>query len=68
MKAAKKITVPEVLAMTSVSNEPVVGLTPAQVELIPVSRSVMEWGSESTSVGLSPANDIIEELARQMVR
>ena len=43
--------VPEVLAMTSVSDEPVVGLTPTQVELVPVSRSVMERGSGSTSAG-----------------
>ena len=66
--ATTTITVPEVLATTSVSNEPVVGPTPARVDLVPVSRSVMERGSGSTSIELSPANDIIEELARQMVR
>jgi len=38
VEAATTITVPEVLATTSVSDEPVVGLTPAQVELVPVSR------------------------------
>ena len=53
---------------TSVSDEPIVGLTPVQVELVPVSLPVMERGSGSTSVGLSPANDIMEELARQMVQ
>jgi len=68
VKTAKTITVPEVLVTTSVSNEPVVGLSPAQVELVPVSRPVMERGSGSTSAGLSSANDIMEELARQMVQ
>ena len=60
-------TVPEVSVNTSVSDEPIVGLTLAQVELVPVSHPVMEKGSGSTSAGLSPANDIMEELARQMV-
>ena len=50
------------------SDEPVVGLTPAQVELVPISYSVMEMGSGSASAGLSPATDIMEELARQMVQ
>ena len=67
VEAATTITVLEVLATTLVSDEPVVGLTPAQVELVFVSRSVMKRGSGSTSAGLSPANDIMEELARQMV-
>ena len=49
VKAAKTITVPEVLVTTSVSDEPVVGLTPAQVELVPLSRPVMERGFGSTS-------------------
>ena len=44
VEAATTITVPEVLAMTSVSDEPVVSLTSAQVELVLVSRSVMERG------------------------
>ena len=68
MEAATTITVPEVLVTTSVSDEPIVGLTLVQVELIPVSHSVMERGSGSTSAELSPANDIMEELARQMVQ
>ena len=54
--------------MTSVSEEPVVDLTPTQVELVPIFHSVMERGPESTSAGISPANDIMEEVARQMVR
>ena len=68
VEVATTIAVPEVLATTSVSDEPVVSLTSAQVELVLVSRSVMERGSESTSAGLSPVNDIMEELARQMVQ
>ena len=68
VEAATAITVLEVLVTTSVSDEPVVGLTPAQVELVPVSLPVMERGSGSTSAGLSLANDIMKELARQMVR
>ena len=51
VEAAITITVAEVLATTSQSDEPVVGLTPEQVELVPVSRPVMERGSESTSEG-----------------
>jgi len=47
MEAAIPITVPEVSVTSSMSDEPVVGLTPAQVELIPVSHSVMERGSGS---------------------
>jgi len=68
VEAATTITVPEVSLATSVSDESIVGLTPVQVELVPVSHPVMERGSESTSAGLSPANDIMEELARQMVQ
>ena len=45
VEATTTITVPEVLATTSVSDEPVVGLTPAQVELVLVSHFVMERGS-----------------------
>ena len=65
---AATTTVPEVLVTTSVSDEPIIGLTPAQVELVPVSRSVMERGSGSTSAGLSLTNDIMKELACQMMR
>ena len=42
-EATTTITIPEVLATTSVSDELVVGLTPAQVELVPISRPIMEW-------------------------
>ena len=62
------ITVPEVSVTTSVPDEPIVGLTPAQDELIPVSCPVMERGSGSISTELSPVNDMMEELARQMVQ
>ena len=55
-------------ATLSLPDEPVVGLTPARDELIPISRPVMERGSGSTSTEFSPANDIMEELARQMVQ
>ena len=44
VEAATTITVPEVLATTLVSDDPVVGLTPAQVELVSVSRPVIERG------------------------
>ena len=44
VKAAIPIIVPEILVTSSVSDEPVVGLTPAQVELALVSCSVMERG------------------------
>ena len=48
-----------------------VDLVRAQVELAPVSvdttRTIIERGSGSASVGLSPATDIMEELAHQMV-
>ena len=47
VEATTMTTVPEVLAMISVSDKPVIGLTPAQVELFPVSCSVMERGSGS---------------------
>ena len=42
VEAAMTTTVPEVLATTSVSDEPIVGLTPEQVELVPVSHPVIE--------------------------
>ena len=45
VEAVTTTTVSEVLAMTSVSDEPVVGLIPAKVELALVSHSVMERGS-----------------------
>ena len=61
---ATTIRVPEVSAMTSVSKEPVVGLISAQIELAFVSvdttRTIMERGSRSIPVGLSPAMNIIE--------
>ena len=44
VEAATTMTDPEVLVTTSVSEEPVAGLTPAQVELVPVSHFVMERG------------------------
>jgi len=66
------ITVPEVLTMTSASQEAAVGLISAQVESAPVSvdtiRTIMERGSENAPVALSPAMDIMEELAHQMVQ
>jgi len=62
------ITVPEVSVIISVPDEPIVGLTPTQDEPIPVSRSVMKRRSESTSAKFSPVNDIMEELACQMVQ
>ena len=58
--------------MTLVSKEPAVGLILTQVELAPVSvdttRTIIERGSGSASAGLSPATDIMEELAHQMVQ
>ena len=66
------ITVPEVLATTSASKEPVVGLIPALVELalvfVDTTRTIIEREFRSTSAGLSPATDIMEELAHQMVQ
>jgi len=48
VEATTIITIPEVLATTSVSDEPVVDLIPAQVELAPVSvdatRTIIERG------------------------
>jgi len=69
---AATMTVPEVLAMISALQDPAIGLIPAQVELAPISvdttHTIIERGSESTSAGLSPAIDIMEELAHQMVQ
>ena len=68
VEAATTITVPEVSTTLSVPDEPVVGLTPARDELIPISCPVMERESGSTSAEFSLANDIMKELARQMVQ
>jgi len=68
VEAATTITAPEVSATISASDEPVVDIPPVQDEPIPVSRPVMERGSGSSSAEFSPANDIMEELARQMVQ
>ena len=69
---ATTITVPGVSAMTSVLTEPAVGLISAQSELAPIFmdiiRTTIERGSESAPTGLSPAMDIMEELAHQMVQ
>ena len=51
VEAAMTITVPEVSVTTSVSDELIVSLTPAQAELVPVSHPVMKRGSGSTSAG-----------------
>ena len=68
MEAAITITAPEVSATISAPDEPIIGLTPAQDEPIPVSRPVMERGSGNTSAEFSLVNDIMEKLARQMVQ
>ena len=68
MEAAMIITAPEVSATISASDEPIVDRTPAQNEPILVSRPVMERGFGSSSAEFSPANDIMDELARQMVQ
>ena len=56
---AATMTVPEVLAMISASQDPAIGLIPAQVKLAPVSvdttHTIIERGSESASAGLSLA-------------
>ena len=66
------ITIPELLATTSVSKEPVVGLILAQVELAPIfvdtTRTIMERRSGSALAKLSPAMEIMEELAHQIVQ
>ena len=66
--ATTAVTVPEVPATISASTAPVVAPTSARDELIPISRPVIERGSGSTSAEFSPTNDIMEELARQMVQ
>ena len=69
---ATTITVPKVLATTSTSKEPAVGLIFAQVKLASVSvdttRTIIEREFRSASAGLSPATDIMEELEHQMVQ
>jgi len=60
----------EVLASAALSEEPVVGLVPLQVESTPVSvgvtHPVIEIGSGSALAGSSSATDIIEELVHQI--
>ena len=49
VEAATTITIPKVSVTTSVSDESIVGLTPAQVELVPVSCPIMKGGPEYIS-------------------
>ena len=42
VEAATTITIPEVSGTTSVPDEPIIDLTPAQAELVPISHTVME--------------------------
>jgi len=69
---ATTITVQEVLATTSVSTEPAVGLISEPNELAPASvviiHTTIERRSGSAPAELSPAMDIMEELAHQMVQ
>jgi len=69
---ATTTTVPEVLATAAVSEELVVDLIPDQIESAPISvditRPIIERGSESAPARSSPATDIMEELAHQMVQ
>ena len=81
MEATTIIIVLEVLATTSVSDEPAVGLIPAQVELIPVSRLVMEAittitfpevlatisVSDEPVVGLTPAQVELVPVSRSVM-
>jgi len=64
---ATMIMVPEVSATTSVSKEHCIGLIPAQIELAPISvdttHTIIERGFGSAPAGLSPAMNIMEELA-----
>ena len=60
VEATTEIIVSELLATTSVSDEPIVGITPTQVELTPVSRPTLERESGNASAGLSHATDIME--------
>jgi len=66
------ITVLEMSAMILVSIEPAACLVSAHGELAPASaditRTIVERGSKSALVELSPAMDIMEELAHQMVQ
>ena len=68
VEAATTATALEVSATISASDEPVVNIPPAQDEPIFASRPVVERGSGSSSAEFSPANDIMKELARQMVK
>ena len=65
---ATTITVPEVSAMISALTEPAAGLVSAPNELASTSVDIIERGSGSAPVGLSPAMDIMKELAHQMVQ
>jgi len=69
---ATTITVPEVSVMISISKEPTAGLFSAPRELAPASvdiiRTIIDRGSGSAPARLSPAMDIMEELAHQMVQ
>jgi len=69
---ATTTTIPEVLAMAAVSEEPVVGLIPTKIESAPISvditHPIIERGSGSAPAGSSLAVDIMEELAHQMVQ
>jgi len=69
---ATTTTIPEVLASVSESKEPVVGLIPIQVEStlasVGVTHPFIERESGSALAGASPATDIMEELAHQMVQ
>ena len=62
----------EVLALASASEEPIISLVPAQVESalasVGITCPVIERGSGSAPAGSSPATDIMEELAHQMVQ
>jgi len=64
--------IPEVLALAALSEEPVVGLVPVQVEStlisVGVTRPVIERGSGSAPAGSTLATDIMEEQAHQTVQ
>ena len=68
VEAATTATALEVSAIISASDEPVVDIPLVQDEPIFASRPIVERGSGSSSAEFSPANDIMEELARQMVQ
>ena len=69
---ATTTVIPEVLALAALSEEPVVGIVPVQVEStlvsVGVTRPVIEMGSGSAQTGLYLATDIMEELAHQTVQ